>query len=65
MTLTLNQSEIATLTAMQTQAQAKTMGYWQIYQWLGDRLESKGVAADDQALLLTLLRNQETYEVAA
>ena len=50
----LTPTELSTLQAKATQAEAAPPGqknYWQIYQWLGDLLQQKGVAATDSALL--------------
>lgn len=51
MAIILNTSELSTLQGMETQAQAKEIGYWKIYEWLGDLLQSKGVAATESSLL--------------
>lgn len=51
MAITLNATELATLEEMEVQAKAKQIGFWQIYQWLGDLLVLKGVASTDSSLL--------------
>ena len=51
MAITLTTSELSTLQGMEAQAQSKQIGYWQIYQWLGNLLDSKGVPATDSSSL--------------
>lgn len=48
---TLNETELNQLTNMRAQAVLGQIRYWQIYQWLGDLLVSKGVASTDSSLL--------------
>jgi hypothetical protein len=48
---TLNDAELAQITSMRTQAQAGQIGYWQIYQWLADTLQTKGVSNNDQTVM--------------
>ena len=51
---TLTTAELDLLQAKASQAEAAQSGqknYWQIYQWLGDLLQQKGVAATDSSLL--------------
>ena len=51
MATVLNTSEIETLRAMELQAQARQIGYWQIYAWLADTMVLKGVSLTDSSLL--------------
>ncbi|HRK56996.1 MAG TPA: calcium-binding protein, partial [Burkholderiaceae bacterium] len=53
MTITLNDTEIATLKDKETKASTGELGYWQIYQWLADLLQTKGVP-DSHATMLWL-----------
>lgn len=48
---TLNETELNQLAGMRAQAELDQIGYWQIYQWLGDLLVSKGVASTGSSLL--------------
>jgi len=51
MTITLSADEITTLRAKEAEAQTGKIGYWEIYNWLGDALVMKGVAPTDATLL--------------
>ncbi|GGI54681.1 calcium-binding protein [Oxalicibacterium solurbis] len=48
---TLTNEELVTLEAMEAQAKMDAIGYWQIYEWLADLLESKGVPVSDSTVL--------------
>jgi VCBS repeat-containing protein len=51
MAMNLTTTELATLEAKEIQAQTGQIGFWEIYQWLGDLLVTKGAAATDSSLL--------------
>jgi hypothetical protein len=51
MDITLTSTELETLANMETQAKAHEIGFWQIYKWLGDLLQTKGVSATDATVL--------------
>ena len=51
MTVFLNEPEIETVLAMHDQARSGSIGYWQIYKWLADELESKGVSRTDPTVM--------------
>jgi len=51
MAITLTADELTTLESLETQARAKQIPYWQIYEWLADRLDAKGVPKFDSTLL--------------
>lgn len=48
---TLSETELIQLENLRTQAENHQIGFWQIYQWLGDLLQSKGVADTDSTLI--------------
>ncbi|MES2634685.1 MAG: putative Ig domain-containing protein [Pseudomonadota bacterium] len=51
MTIQLTLQELETLEAKEVQAKAGQIGFWEIYQWLGDLLVTKGVGPTDSSLL--------------
>lgn len=51
MAATLTTAELDTLSAMRTQARGGQIGYWQIYQWLADTLQAKGVSFSDSTVM--------------
>ena len=51
MAINLTIAELETLAAKCGQAQTGQIKYWQIYQWLGDLLQTKGVSSTDSAVL--------------
>lgn len=48
---TLTIAELVTLEIKEQQAQARQIGYWQIYSWLADIIEAKGVSRTDPTIL--------------
>lgn len=51
MAITLTTAELDTLSAQRTQARGGQIGYWQIYQWLADTLQGKGVFVNDSSMM--------------
>ena len=51
MTITLNSTDFQVLQTMEAQAQSDQIGYWQIYQWLADTLQDRGVSRTDSTIL--------------
>ena len=51
MALNLTTQELTTLEAKETRAKAGQIGFWEIYQWLGDLLVMKGAPSSDSSLL--------------
>jgi Ca2+-binding RTX toxin-like protein len=51
MAINLTTAELDILAAKQLQAQSGQIGYWEIYTWLADTLETKGVTSTDQMVL--------------
>ncbi len=51
MAIILNGTELATLTAMRVQAIGGQIGYWEIYNWLANTMQSKGAQSSDQTVL--------------
>lgn len=45
------ESELTVLQGFEVQAQAKQIGFWQIYEWLADLLMQKGVSSMDSTVL--------------
>lgn len=51
MATNLTTSELDTLTTKYAQAKLGQIYYWEIYKWLADTLESKGIVSTDQTVL--------------
>jgi RTX calcium-binding nonapeptide repeat (4 copies) len=51
MAINLTPAELDTLAVKREQAQSSQIGYWQIYQWLGDLIQTKGATPTDSAVL--------------
>ncbi len=51
MAINLTMTELDTLATKRIQARAGQIGYWEIYEWLADTLQSKGVSGNDQTVL--------------
>jgi serralysin len=51
MAINLSESELTALQSMEVQAQAKQIGFWQIYEWLANLLVQKGASSLDSTVL--------------
>ena len=51
MAITLTETELVTLNGKAAQARAGQLGYWQIYEWLGDLIVDKGVSPANSSVL--------------
>jgi hypothetical protein len=52
MIIKIKQTDLDTLTTMRSQAQLGIIKYWQIYEWLGNKLvDDYGVSITDSAVL--------------
>jgi serralysin len=51
MAINLSELELAALQGMEVQAQAKQIGFWQIYEWLANVLIQKGMSSLDSTVL--------------
>jgi hypothetical protein len=51
MAINLTVAELDTLADKRVQAQTGEIGYWEIYQWLGDLIQAKGAPPTNSAVL--------------